>query len=99
MKVITDAEFKKFVSQNYAAVLFGAPWCGPCKSLEPHIPSVEERTGVPFAKVDVGNDERLAEKYGVTSLPTLILFSGGEPIEYQLSHDLRNPREIHFDAV
>jgi len=48
---------------------FSAPWCGPCKMLGPTM----DKSGLPFTKVNVDNDTELSAKYGVRSVPTLLL--------------------------
>ena len=48
---------------------FSAPWCGPCKMLGP----VMDQSGLPFQKINVDNDTELSSKYGVRSVPTLVL--------------------------
>ena len=48
---------------------FSAPWCGPCKMLVP----VMDQSGLPFQKINVDNDTELSSKYGVRSVPTLLL--------------------------
>ena len=48
---------------------FSAPWCGPCKILGP----VMDQSGLPFQKINVDNDTELSSKYGVRSVPTLLL--------------------------
>lgn len=59
-------------------VKFGAPWCGPCKSMEPVL---EKMTADGFAVYDVNTDEDQdsAVKYGIRSVPTFILFEDGKP--------------------
>jgi thioredoxin 1 len=61
---------------------FWAPWCGPCRMVAP---IVEELAGeydgkVNFFKVNVDNNQKVAGKYGVMSIPTLILFKDGKPV-------------------
>ena len=47
---------------------FSAPWCGPCKQLAPTM----ERSGLPFQKVNVDEDQNLSTKYGIRNVPTLV---------------------------
>jgi len=47
---------------------FSAPWCGPCKMLAPTM----ERSGLPFQKVNVDEDQTLSAKYGIRNVPTLV---------------------------
>jgi len=84
LQAVTNEDFEQFVIQADTPVLvdFYADWCGPCKTQAPILGNLaEEFDGkVKFAKVDIdveGNKD-LAVKYGVLSVPTLILFSNGE---------------------
>lgn len=62
-----------------ALVDFYADWCGPCKMIAPVIEEVaEERQDVAVGKLNVDNDPELAAKYGVMSIPTLVVFQNGQ---------------------
>ena len=60
---------------------FYADWCGPCKQLEPIVDRVAAGTDATVAKVDIDANQGLAAQYGVRSVPTLLLFADGEPVE------------------
>ncbi|HET8558639.1 MAG TPA: thioredoxin [Gaiellaceae bacterium] len=62
---------------------FWAPWCRPCRAIRPILEELEAETGgrVGFAGVDIDNYPEIAARYDVLSIPTVILFSGGEPQE------------------
>jgi thioredoxin len=62
---------------------FWAPWCGPCKAVEPILEQLEQthRERVAFAKVNIDEHPEIAARYDVLSIPTAILFDGGEPRE------------------
>lgn len=74
---VTDANFDAEVLKSDKPVLvdFWAPWCGPCKAIEPAL----EELPLDTVKLDVDESPRVASRYGVLSLPTVILFEGGEP--------------------
>jgi thioredoxin 1 len=84
LQAVTNEDFEQSVIQADTPVLvdFYADWCGPCKTQAPILGQLaEEFDGkVKFAKVDIDVDgnKDLAVKYGVLSVPTLILFSNGE---------------------
>ena len=79
---VTDATFAKTVLEAPQPVLvdFGAEWCGPCVAVAPVIRSLalEYVDRLTVATVDVDADPQLAARYGVRSLPTVMLLSGGE---------------------
>ena len=59
---------------------FYADWCGPCRMVAPTVEEIAaERTDINVVKVNVDNSPELAVRYGVSSIPTLIVFKGGEP--------------------
>ncbi len=84
LQAVTNEDFEQSVIQADTPVLvdFYADWCGPCKTQAPILGQLAEDFDgkVKFAKVDIDVDgnKDLAVKYGVLSVPTLILFSNGE---------------------
>jgi len=60
---------------------FWAPWCKPCEAIEPHLTALAQEWGerARLVRVDVDAEPAIASSYGVLSLPTVILFSSGEP--------------------
>ena len=79
---LTAENFEQEVIQSELPVLvdFWATWCGPCRMVGPVVAEIaEEFEGkVKVGKVNVDDEEELAERFGVQSIPTIILFKGGE---------------------
>ena len=86
--ILTSDNFESEVIASEIPVLvdFWATWCGPCKMLGPVISQIaDEYEGkVKVGKVDVDEEEELAAKYGIQSIPTVLLFKGGEVVEQSL---------------
>jgi thioredoxin 1 len=82
---VTDATFDQEVLQSELPTLvdFWAAWCGPCRMIAPVVKEIaSEQAGVlKVAKVDVDQNPAVATRYGVQSIPTLIVFKGGKPVE------------------
>ncbi|WP_425829411.1 thioredoxin [Streptomyces fractus] len=81
---VTDADFEEQVIKADRPVLveFTAEWCGPCKQLAPVLKAVaeEEWERLDVVAIDVDVNPDTAVKYGVMSMPTLMVFKGGEPV-------------------
>ena len=78
---IDEEQFEEVVLNSDIPVVvdFWASWCGPCKMLSPIIDQVsDEISSTKFIGVDVDDAERLAIKYGISSIPCMILFKNGE---------------------
>ncbi|TJY41860.1 thioredoxin [Cohnella pontilimi] len=80
---VTKENFNETVSQGVSLLDFWAPWCGPCKMQLPIVEELaEELKGqATIAKVNVDEEPELASQFGVMSIPTLILFKDGQPID------------------
>jgi thioredoxin 1 len=81
VKQLNAENFQQDVLNNEKTVVvdFYADWCGPCKMLSPVLDGLaEEMTGVDFFKLNVDNAQELCMKYRVMTIPTLIVFKGGE---------------------
>ena len=74
--------FDAYVAEGVVLVDFWAEWCGPCRMLGPIFEELSgEMEGVKFAKVDITASEDLAKKFGVQSIPTIILLKDGKEVD------------------
>ena len=86
-KEFTDANFDELLSSNKVVVAdFWATWCGPCKAMGPYIDELatEYDGKALIGKVDVEENNDLAEKYAIRSVPTIIFFKDGEMVDKQV---------------
>lgn len=78
---VTKDNFETEVLKSNKKVLadFNADWCGPCKMLRPIIDEIaEEKENIKVVSINIDNEDELAEKYNVSSIPCLVLFENGE---------------------
>jgi thioredoxin 1 len=81
VREVTDETFEAEVLEAAHPVVvdFTAPWCGPCKAIEPALKELAAAApGVEFVKLDIDANPLTAARFGVLSLPTVTLFEGGE---------------------
>jgi len=79
---ITESTFEQEVLQSEKPVLvdFWAEWCGPCHAVAPILDQIAgEREDLRLVKVNIDEEPELASRFGIMSIPTMILFEGGEP--------------------
>ncbi len=97
---LTKETFDREVLEASGLVLvdFYAVWCGPCQMLAPHVDSLaEEYPTLKICRLDVDTAGEIAMRYGITSIPTLIYFRGGNPVKtgvgYRTREELRSMTE------
>jgi thioredoxin 1 len=82
---VTDTAFETEIEKSKGLVLvdFWAEWCGPCKMIAPVLEQVagENAGKIAIRKLDVDDNPNTARRYGVMSIPTMILFKDGAPVE------------------
>lgn len=79
----TDQSFKTDTADGLVLVDFWATWCGPCKMIAPVLEELDAEMSdkVKIVKVDVDENQATAGEFGIMSIPTLVLFKDGEPID------------------
>src|SRR5947207_12574020 len=78
---VTDTTFENEVLESEQPVLvdFWAEWCGPCHAVSPVLEKISEEKNLKLVKVNIDENQQLAMRYGVQSIPNMILFENGEP--------------------
>ena len=86
VRKINEAEFSEVKNSKFAVVDFNATWCGPCKMLGPVLEEVSEELGskVAFFAVDVDDNQSLAIKNKIQSIPAIVIYKDGEPVDRQI---------------
>jgi thioredoxin 1 len=82
--VITKDNFAAEVEKSTKPVLvdFWAPWCGPCRAIDPSLKAISnENKDVVIAKVNVDDNKELSEKFNITGIPCMIIFKNGKEVD------------------
>ncbi|HZG57554.1 thioredoxin [Paenibacillus sp.] len=99
---VSDSSFKTEVEATGTVLVdFWAPWCGPCKMIAPVLEELDKELGtLKIAKVNVDDNPESAGRFGVMSIPTLIVFKDGEPVDkvvgFQSKDALKNVVSRHM---
>jgi thioredoxin 1 len=77
----TQTTFEQEVLESEGKVIvdFWAEWCGPCHAVAPVLERIADEHDVKIVKVDIDREQGLAQRYGVASIPMMVLFENGEP--------------------
>jgi len=100
---VTDANFETEVLKAQTPVLvdFWAPWCGPCRMVAPIVEELsQEYAGkVKFVKLNTDDNVQTASRYGIRSIPTLLVFKGGDAVGQIVGFRPKGDLKKRLDAV
>jgi len=103
VKTLTDATFDSAIAGAGTPMIvdFWAPWCGPCRMVGPVLDEIAHEHGdkVVVGKLNVDENPLTAQKFGIMSIPTIILFSGGEPAKKVIGARAKIDFEREFGLV
>ncbi len=94
----TDATFEQEIESGVTLVDFWAPWCGPCKMIAPVLEEVADEVDgkAKVVKVNVDDNQTTAARFGVMSIPTLIVFKDGKQVDKVVGF---NPKEALVQLI
>ncbi len=85
MEIINESNYDEVISNGVVVVDFFATWCGPCRMVSPVLEKLsEEMKNVKFVKVDVDQSPALANRYGIQSIPTILVLKDGQLADSQI---------------
>jgi thioredoxin 1 len=99
---VTDNNFDAEVLESDSPVLvdFWAPWCGPCRVVAPVLEAIaSERDDLRIVKLDIDENPQTAARFQVLSIPTMILFKGGQPVHTVIGAYPKNRLEQELEPV
>ncbi|MCW1930307.1 MAG: thioredoxin [Candidatus Kerfeldbacteria bacterium] len=101
---VTDASFDQDVLKSSTPVLvdFWAPWCGPCRVLGPIVEELakdNEGKAVKIVKMNIDENPDVPSQYGVMSIPTLMIFKGGRPVDQMVGVQDKNVLQQKLNEV
>jgi thioredoxin 1 len=102
LKQVTDTNFDAEVIEAEGPVLvdFWAPWCGPCRVVAPVLEEIaSERPELQIVKLDIDENPQTAARFQVLSIPTMILFKGGQPVKTVIGAYPKKKLEAELEPV
>lgn len=87
----TVSDFDSIISEYSKVVVdFWATWCGPCKMIAPILQEISDETTNVIVKVDADANTELVERFGIQSIPTLVLFENGQPVRTLVGYNVKS---------
>lgn len=99
---VTDSDFDNVVKENpYVVVDFWAEWCAPCRAIAPVLDELARDSGgtVGLAKVNVDESPGLAARYGIRSIPTILLMKDGKAVDHVIGAVPKSQLKKKLDAL
>ncbi|WP_010099056.1 thioredoxin [Ornithinibacillus scapharcae] len=98
IKNVSDQSFAAETAEGLVLADFWAPWCGPCKMIAPVLEEVDSEMSdkVQIVKLDVDENQETASKFGVMSIPTLLLFKDGNVVDQVIGFQ---PKEALVELI
>ena len=81
-----EDKYEEIIKQGVVLFDFYATWCGPCKMFGPVFEEVSNESNINFVKVDVDKENDIARRYGVMTIPTVILLKNGEEVKRNIGY-------------
>ena len=100
VKVIGDSNFSEEIKDGVVVVDFYADWCGPCKMIAPVMEELSNdmEGKVKFCKVNVDNNQRISQEYGITNIPSILFFKNGQKVDMQVGFVPKNVLEQKINS-